>query len=91
MKQLTEDNLKVIINKQFEISWHDATYDDVKWEKWKDIWWQEWHQYYTATEAEWDEFREWLTKYIKDTCKVNKQIAEKETSWIYLDWGLALK
>lgn len=90
MKELNEKHLEEIINKQFDISWHKVRYKDVAWSKWEDMnWtWQAWYELYTATEKEWDEFREWLNKYIKNTCKVNKKIAEKEAWMLYLNWWL---
>lgn len=90
MKELQEKHLEEIINKQFDISWHKVRYEDVSWNKGEDMnWtWQPWYQLYKATEAEWDEFKEWLVKYLRDTIKAPKKIAERESSMLILNWWL---
>lgn len=89
MKELNEKNLEEIINKQFDISWHKIRYEDVKWDKWEDMnWMWPWYTIYTATEKEWDEFKEYLVEYIRKECKVNKKIAEKEAWMLFLNWWL---
>jgi hypothetical protein len=83
MKKFIEDNLKEIINKQFEINWYVETYDDVK----KDKKWLD--KFETTKELE-TQFLEWLKEYLKPYCS-NKLEAEKEIGWILLNYWLPRK
>lgn len=87
MKRFTEENLKEAINKQFEISWHNVTYEDIKWaEQENDIMW---FQKYTTTKGKEEEFIEWLKKYIKPY--VSKHRLDKEVWHFILNYGLMVK
>ncbi len=62
MKNFTEDNLKEVMNKQFDIAWYNFNYDLLKeYNKKKTDWY--WDFYITQEEE--NEFREFLKKYLK--------------------------
>lgn len=81
-KKFTEDNLREIINKQFEINGYLSTYDEVK----KDKKWLE--KYETNKKLE-SEFMEWLIVYIKPYT-INSRI-EKEVWHFILNYWLPRK
>jgi len=81
-KPTSEEILKTIINKMFEISGHDVTYDDIAGRK--DAWYTEW----TMTTAQNDEWKKWMVEYFKKECKMFSKIAERQASMCVLNWGL---
>lgn len=83
MKKFTEDNLREIIDKQFDINWYLDTYDDVK----KDKKWL--HKFETNAELE-KQFVEWLTEYLKPYLR-NKTEIRKKIWWLLLDYWLPRK
>jgi hypothetical protein len=74
--------LQNIINKMFEISGHQITYDDVK--DRKDDWYTQW----TMTMEQNEEWKKWGITEIKKQFKYNTTIAEREMGMITLMWGL---
>jgi hypothetical protein len=74
--------LQNIINKMFEISGHQITYDDVK--DRKDDWYTQW----TMTTEQNEEWKKWGITEIKKQFKYNTKIAEREMGMISLMWGL---
>jgi hypothetical protein len=86
MKRLTREQKKEkaivdIINKMFEISGHDVTYDDIVG---VDKWWQK----YTMTVAQGEQLEEWGKKYLMKELKLRAAYAEKEMQWFSVMWGL---
>jgi len=75
---------KDIINKMFEISKHEITFDDVL--KRKDNWFQQ----YTMTEAQNEEWRDWGTKLIMKKHRYNKYLADREMRMLDLYCGLKI-
>ena len=71
-----------IINKLFEISGHNVTFDDVKDRK------DDWYNQYTMTNAQYDEWYKWGVNHINKILKFNKVFAEREMSMIGLNYGL---
>lgn len=78
----SEEIVRTIINKMFEIAGHEVTYDDVVGRK--DAWYQEW----TMTVAQSDEWKKWMTDYFKKDCKMFPKIASREAEMCALMWGL---
>ena len=85
MKKLTEDNLREIIDKQFDIAGYNIRYDEVK----KDIW--AWYMKYPTTEEKEIEFHKWLVSYLIKWKFCSKWNANKSASWIILDYWLTIK
>jgi hypothetical protein len=86
-KRLSKDEkqnifVKDIINKMFEISGHNVTYDDIKDRK------DEWYTQWTMTMEQSDEWKEWGIKEIQKRFRYNKKWAEREMAMITLMWGL---
>ncbi len=71
-----------LINKMFEISGHDVTYDDIK--DRKDNWFQQWEMTYEKGEK----WKQWGILEIKKRLKMNQHLAEREMAMINLMWGL---
>lgn len=78
----SEEIVKTIIDKMFEIAGHNVGFDDIAGRK--DAWYQEW----TMTEAQNDEWKKWMINYFKKECKMFPKIAEREASMCCLMWGL---
>lgn len=71
-----------MINEMFRIAGHDVTYDDVK--DRKDDWYTDW----TMTEDQYDNWKSWGKKYLREKFRMNARMAEREMSMIGLMWGL---
>lgn len=85
MKKSKEEHLKTIINKMFEIAGNKLTYDDVK--ETKEDWWH----INTMTQAQNDEWREWMEKYLtKQKLTYSKKLADREARMIDLMYGLRI-
>jgi len=82
MKKFTKDNLKTIINKQFEIAWINKTFEDIKD---SDTWFTD----NTMTREQELEFRDYLRVYLKPF--VFKFRLEKEVGHIMLSYSLKIK
>jgi len=90
MKRLTREQklekaVVDLINEMFKIAGHQVTYDDIK--DRKDNWFQEW----TMTEQQYDEWIKWGKKYLMKNLKMYAKQAEKEMTWVSLQWGLSVK
>ena len=81
-KQKEEQLVVDLINKMFEISGHEVTYEDIK--DRKDDWYTQW----TMTMEQSDEWNEWGVTEIRKRFRYNKKWAEKEMGMIILMWGL---
>lgn len=85
MKKFTEEHLKVIINKMFEIAENKLTYDDIKETK------EEWFKINTMTQAQNDEWKEWMTEYLtKQRLSFNKTMAKRNVAMLDLMYGLRI-
>ena len=71
-----------VINKMFEISGYDVTYEDIK--DRKDDWYTQW----TMTMEQNDVWKEWGVSEIRKRFRYNKKWAEREMGMIILMWGL---
>ena len=71
-----------LINKMFEISGHDVTYDDIK--DRKDNWFQEW----TMTYEQGEQWKQFGILELKKRLKLNQYLAEREMGMINLMYGL---
>jgi len=71
-----------LINKMFEITGHNVTYDDIK--DRQDNWYQQWEM----TTAENEEWKKWGVDHLRKVLKIPKYKAEKEMMWANLQWGL---
>lgn len=81
-EQKKEQAVVDLINQMFVIAGHEVTYDDVK--DRKDNWFNEW----TMTVAQAEEWKDWGVDYLRKTFKTRKALAEREMSWVMLQWGL---
>ena len=83
INRLTEQNLKEIIKHMFDIAWIEfISLEELN----KD---ENWFTNNTYTQEQEDEFREWLTNYLKDY--TNKYRLEKEVENFILNYGLKVK
>jgi len=71
-----------VINKMFEISGHDVTFDDIK--DRKDDWFTQW----TMTFEQGEQLKQWGITEIKKRFKFSQHLAEREMAMINLMWGL---
>ena len=71
-----------VINKMFEISGYNVTYDDIK--DRKDAWYQD----YTMTEKQNDEWQKWGIKELKKRLKLTDTYAVRQMAMVSLMWGL---
>jgi len=71
-----------LINKMFEISGHNVTYDDIK--DRKDNWFQEW----TMTYEQGEQWKQFGILELKKRLKLNQHLAEREMGMINLMYGL---
>ena len=76
--------LKDIINKMFEISNNDITFDDIKDRK------DNWYEQYTMTSEQNEKWKIWSVKEIRKRLKYNKIYAETQMEMIDLMWGLKI-
>lgn len=74
-----------LINKMFEISGHDLTYDDVKDRQ------DEWYLKNTMTLEQRDEWVEWGINYIHRKFRLSKKLAKKEMDMFDLRNGLKIR
>ena len=81
-EQKREQAFVDIMNKMFEIAGHSVTFEDIKGRT--DAWYSEW----TMTMAQSEEWRKWGADYLRKVLKTNKALAEKEMTWINLQYGL---
>lgn len=88
MKKIEEKELEIIIDKQFEIAWIDMTYKKLN-ESWESK--EQWFLKYKTTEDKHQEFKEWLTAYIKKNFPHVKFRIKKEVEHIFLNYGLSTK
>ena len=81
--RFTEQNLKEIIKHMFDIAWIEfISLEELN----KD---ENWFTNNTYTQEQEDEFREWLTNYLKDY--TIKYRLEKEVENFILNYGLKVK
>jgi N-acetylmuramoyl-L-alanine amidase CwlA len=73
---------KDIINKMFEISKHEITFDDVL--KRKDNWFQQ----YTMTADQQSEWIEWSENYLRKKTNMSKYAINITMQWLILDVSL---
>lgn len=74
-----------LCNQMFIIAGHEeVTYEDIK--DRKDAWYTDW----TMTVAQNEEWKKWGAAYLKKNLRMNTLLAERQMSWISLDWGLKL-
>ncbi len=85
LKEKQDSFIKDSINKMFEISGHDVTFDDIK--DRKDDWYTQW----TMTVAQNNEWKEWGVEEIRKRFRYNKKWAEREMGMIALMWGLKFR
>lgn len=85
LKEKQDSFIKDSINKMFEISGHDVTFDDIK--DRKDDWFTQW----TMTVAQNNEWKEWGVQEIRKRFRYNKKWAEREMGMIALMWGLKFR
>ena len=81
-EQKREQALVDIMNKMFEIAGHNITFEDIKGRT--DAWYSKW----TMTMAQSEEWKDWGVDYLRKTFKTRKALAEREMSWVMLQWGL---
>lgn len=83
INRFTEQNLKEIIKHMFDIAWIEfISLEELN----KD---ENWFTNNTYTQEQEDEFREWLTNYLKDY--TIKYRLEKEVENFILNYGLKVK
>jgi len=80
----SEEIVRTIIDKMFEIAGHNVTYDDVKDRK------DEWYTAWTMTVAQDEEWKKWMQEYFKKECKIPKGFVVREAAMCSLMWGLKL-
>jgi len=81
LEQKREKAVVDLINKMFEISGHDITYNDI-------IGVENWFQKYTMTVEQGEEFKKWGKKYLMKELRESAKSAEREMMWFNLQWGL---
>ena len=77
-----EEILAAIINKMFEISGHNVTFNDIK--DRKDNWFQQW----TMTVEQNEEWKRWVVDFLRKERRWPKYRAIKEADWLSLMYGL---
>lgn len=81
-REKTKQLFVELINEQLKP--HGVTYDEVKEDP-------QWYMNYATDEETEKQFMEYCTQRIREVLKVNKKLAEKETQWFILQWGLTLE
>lgn len=81
-REKTKELFVELINEQLKP--HGVTYDDVREDP-------QWYLNYSTTEEEEKEFMEHCTSRIQEVLKINKKLAQQETMWFILQWGLTLE
>ena len=79
MKKFNKDNLKEVINKQFEINWYEYTFEEAQKNP-------NWFTEFTTTEEKEKEFIDYLRKYLK--WYIPSMFIEKEISMFILNYWL---
>ena len=81
---MTKDEkiVKELINEMFRIAGHEVAYEDIK--DRKDAWYTDW----TMTVAQYEQWKQWGTDYLKKNLKMKKLKAEKTMAWFALNYGL---
>lgn len=85
MKRVDKDreNLKVLIDKMFEIAGHPLKFEDVEGRT------DNWFQQHTMTESQNKEWREWGVKFLsKQRHRYTKKVASTTMAWLDLYCGL---
>lgn len=77
--------LQDILNKMFEVSGHDITYDDIRDRE------DDWFQQYTMTEDQNKQWRSWSVDYLRKKLRLTKVMAEKEIDWLDMQFGLKIR
>lgn len=65
----------------YQLKDHGVTYDDVRENP-------TWYMDYTTTPEKEQEFIKYCNSRIHEVLKISKSLAEKETQWFILQWGL---
>lgn len=78
----SDEIVRTVINKMFEIAGHDVTYDDIK--DRKDSWWTDW----TMTVEQDKEWKAWMINYFRKECRRLPNIATREADMMSFKWGL---
>ena len=81
-REKTKELFIELINEQLKP--HGVTYEDVKEDP-------QWYMNYATDDETEKKFMDYCTKRIREVLKVNKSLAEKETQWFILQWGLTLE
>jgi hypothetical protein len=81
-KDKDRENLKVLIDKMFEIAGHSLKFEDVEGST------DNWFQQYTMTESQNKEWRAWGVKFLNKQSRYNKKMAEQSMAWLDLYCGL---
>lgn len=81
LEQKREKAVVDLINKMFEISDHNVTYNDI-------LGVENWFQKYTMTVEQSKEFKKWGKKYLMKELHESAKSAEREMMWFNLQWGL---
>lgn len=79
--------LQDILNKMFEVSGHDLTFDDIQ--SMEDS--VNWFQQYTMTKDQNKQWREWSVDYLRKKLRLTKVMAEKEIDWLDMQFGLKIR
>lgn len=74
--------LQDILNKMFEVSGHDITYNDIMDRE------DDWFQQYTMTEDQNKQWKSWSVDYLRKNLRLTKVMAEKEMDWLDMQFGL---
>lgn len=77
--------LQDILNKMFEVSGHDITYDDIMYRE------DSWFHQYTMTEDQNKQWRAWSVDYLRKKLRLTKVMAEKEIDWLDMQFGLKIQ
>ena len=74
-----------LINKMFEIAGHQVTFDDAV------AFGEQWFNNWTMTIEQRDEWNKWGKTYLMKKLNMYAARAQKEMSWIGLQWGLKIQ
>ena len=74
-----------LINKMFEIAGHQVTFDDAV------AFGDQWFNHWTMTSEQRDEWNKWGKTYLMKKLNMYAARAQKEMSWIGLQWGLKIQ
>ena len=76
------NHLEIILNKMFEISNNQLTYNDILERT------DNWYQQYTMTEDQRKEWMNWSVEYLRKKKKWNKKLCIREIAMVDLCYGL---